>query len=265
LLPFYFKDSHHHAQTKWNEIKINEALVKQKMTEYLDKWNKAGRPEREPSTKSPGKKGGTPKKDSAKRTFSSDDDTQNADPNMIKPSSTKRTASIEVINRDNEETSAKEKSKAPAQESVLNDLTTISQRIENLIKVKSMGLLTAENQKTLKRLIAQKQERTNDLKRLQAKQRASTRFRERRKQLVEKLCVSNPGIAVELSKVLRPTTQKMPIELDSPDLLQVIAEVARIDGATNANSEKPRLTLDNITDAIQERGYEIRKSSLYYR
>ncbi len=63
------------------------------MTEYLDKWNKAGRPEREPSKNSPGKKGGTPKKDSAKRTFSSDDDTQNADPNMIKPSLTKRTAS----------------------------------------------------------------------------------------------------------------------------------------------------------------------------
>ncbi|CAF4897307.1 unnamed protein product, partial [Rotaria magnacalcarata] len=66
-----------------------------------------------------------------------------------------------------------DKIKAPVQETVLKDLQQISERIENLIQVKSMGLLTAENQKTLKKLVEQKKRRTTDLKRLQSKQRAS--------------------------------------------------------------------------------------------
>jgi hypothetical protein len=128
-----------------------------------------------------------------------------------------------------------------------------------------MGLLTAENQKTLKKLIEQKQQRTNDLKRLQAKQRASTRYRERKKRHIEQLCVSNPDVAVELAKVFRPTTMRTQIEADCPDLLQIISEIARIGGATDTNNEKACLTLENLQDAIKERGYEIRKSSLYYR
>jgi len=294
LIPgFFFKASHHNAQTKWNEIKIDEGLVKRKITEYLDKWNKAGQPKCEsPSKKSSNKKGGTPKNDSRKRTYSSDNDDQNDDPNIVEPVTptfSKRKASIEVVELD-DEISAKEKSwiihsaekaakkkaqtyaeseaekiKTPVQASVLKDLTEISQRIENLIQVKSMGLLTAENQKTLKKLIEQKQQRTNELKRLQAKQRASTRYRERKKRHIEQLCVSNPDVAVELAKVFRPTTMRTQIEADCPDLLQIISEIARIGGATDTNNEKACLTLENLQDAIKERGYEIRKSSLYYR
>jgi hypothetical protein len=128
-----------------------------------------------------------------------------------------------------------------------------------------MGLLTAENQKTLKKLIDQKQQRTNDLKRLQAKQRASIRYRERKKRHVEKLCASNPDVAAELSKVSRPSTMRMQIETDCPDLLQIISEIARIGGATDNNKGKACLTLDDLKEGIKERGYEIRKSSLYYR
>ncbi|CAF4536559.1 unnamed protein product, partial [Rotaria magnacalcarata] len=76
-----------------------------------------------------------------------------------------------------------------------------------------MGLLTAENQKTLKKLVEQKKRRTTDLKRLQSKQRASIRYRERKKRRVEQLCASNPEVAAELSKVIRPTT-RLQIETD---------------------------------------------------
>ena len=180
---------------------------------------------------------------------------------MVKPALTNRKASIEAISTV-QENSPKEKLKAPAQQSILNDLTEISQRIENLVQVKNMGLLTAENQKTLKKLMVQKQERMSDLKRLQSKQRASTRYRERQKRHIEQLCVSNPEVAAELSKVSRPTTQRMPIEIDHPDLLQIIAEVARID---DRSTEKSCLTLKTIIDTIKERGYEIQKTSLYFR
>ncbi|CAF2717357.1 unnamed protein product [Rotaria sp. Silwood2] len=289
--------SHQSAQTEWNQIKKDENYVKQKITEYLDRWNKAGQPEREPSKKSPKKKAGTPKNDSRKRNFSSDDDEQNRDPNSIEcltPTSSKRKLSVEIDEVESEllekekswiirsaekaakkkaQTTAKspqidsEKVKTPAQESVLKDLNEISQRIANLIQVKSMGLLTAENQRTLKKLIEQKQKRTTDLKRLQSKQRASTRYREKQKRQVEKLCASNPQVAVELSKAFRPaaTATRIQFESDCPNLVQIIAEIACIGGVSDDNKGKRRLSLDSLKDAIKERGYEIRKSSLYYR
>ena len=158
-----------------------------------------------------------------------------------------------------------DKTKTPAQETVLKDLTEISERIANLIQVKSMGLLTAENQKKLKKLIQQKQDRTSDLKRLQSRQRASTRYRERQKRHIEQLCASNPEVATELSQVFRPTAIRMQIEADCPDLLQIIAEIAHVSGATDTTKEKICLSLDDLQEAIKVRGYEIHKSSLYYR
>jgi hypothetical protein len=157
------------------------------------------------------------------------------------------------------------KIKTPVQKTVLEDLTEISQRIENLIQVKSMGLLTAENQKQLKKLIDQKEQRTADLKRLQSRQRASMRYRERKKRYVEQLCVSNPDVATELSKVCRPINSRMHIEADCPDLLQIISEIAYVGGATDNNNEKACFSLVELQDAIKGRGYEIQKSSLYYR
>ncbi|CAM4901821.1 unnamed protein product [Rotaria socialis] len=286
--------SHHSAQAEWNQIKKDENFVKQKITEYLDIWNKAGQPEYESSPKKSSNKSNTttPKRSFRKRNFSSDDDEQNRDPNFdsniveaVTPTFSKRKTSIEtdeIVEKEKSwillsaEKAAKKKArataqteadkiKAPVQETVLKDLQQISERIENLIQVKSMGLLTAENQKTLKKLIEQKKRRTTDLKRLQSKQRASIRYRERKKRRVEQLCASNPEVAAELSKVIRPTTTRLQIETDCPDLVQIIGEIARIGGAADSNKEQTGLTLDDLQDAIKERGYEIRKSSLYYR
>ncbi|CAF4689113.1 unnamed protein product, partial [Rotaria magnacalcarata] len=78
------------------------------------------------------------------------------------------------------------------------------------------------------------------------------------------LCASNPEVAAELSKVIRPTT-RLQIETDCPDLVQIIGEIAHIGGAADSNKEQTGLTLNGLKDAIKERGYEIRKSSLYYR
>lgn len=289
--------SHHSAQTEWNEIKRDEELVRKKITEYLDIWNKAGAPDIEETKKKSqvnGKKLAT-KKTSRKRSRSSDDDDDpNYDPDVVEPETptfSKRRSQINDedmdpetlakekpwIARSNEKAAKKkaqaraqaekaesEKVKTPAQEAVLKDLTEISERIANLIQVKSMGLLTAENQKTLKKLIEQKKQRTTDLKRLQSKQRASTRYRERKKRRVEQLCAANPEVAAELSKIFRPSTMRMQIEEDCPDLLQIIAEIARVGGASD-NKGKACVSLDDLKDKIKERGYEIRKSSLYYR
>ncbi|CAF2849835.1 unnamed protein product [Rotaria sp. Silwood2] len=287
--------SHHSAQTEWNQIKKDEELVRKKITEYLDTWNKAGAPTIETKKSIPitnGKKGST-KKLTRKRSHSSEDDDPNYDPNVVEseaPTFSKRKNTLTDdmdaetlakekpwIARSNEKAAKKkaqaqakaakvenDKIKTPAQESVLKDLKEISERIANLIQVKSMGLLTPENQKTLKKLIEQKKQRTTDLKRLQSKQRASTRYRERKKRRVEQLCASNPEVAAELSKIFRPSNRGMQIDEDCPDLLQIIAEIARVGGAAD-NKGKACVSLDDLKDKIKERGYEIRKSSLYYR
>lgn len=283
------KESHHNAQTEWNEIKKDQDLVQEKISQYLAKWNNAGRPETPPK-KTSKQKSITPKRNSQKRTFSSDDDTQNDDPNIIKlktPTSSKRqaTSSTGLIELDDElklkeksptinstETTPKktvrtpnsEKNKTPAQETILNDLTTISERIENLIQVKSMGLLTAENQRTLKKLIEQKKERTANLKRLQARQLASTRYREKQKRNIEKLCISNPEIATEFSQVFRSSTARTPMDTACPDLLQILDEFANF-GETNDDQPKTSLSLDKLKNTLQERGYQIHKTSSYYR
>ncbi|CAF5192873.1 unnamed protein product, partial [Rotaria magnacalcarata] len=275
--------------------KKNEELVRKKITEYLDIWNKAGaQPVEQKKTTATNEKKVPTKRSTRKRALSSEDDDPNYDPNVVEseePTFSKRktTQSLEEMD---EETIAKEKPwiarsnakaakkkaqaqakavqidnekiKTPAQESVLKDLKEISERIANLIQVKSMGLLTPENQKTLKKLIEQKKQRTTDLKRLQSKQRASTRYRERKKRRVEQLCAQNPEVAAELSKIFRPSSMRMQIEEDCPDLLQIIAEIARVGGATD-NKGKACASLDDLKDKIKERGYEIRKSSLYYR
>jgi hypothetical protein len=300
-----FKTSHHSAQAEWNQIKKDEQSVKQKISEYLQVWNDAGQPELQSGTKKlstpvNGKKI-TTRRTTRKRAHSSDDeahmDDPNYDPNItesVTPTFSKREASPEVDEMDAEtlakkkpwiarsaEKAAKKKAQAaakvaqveadkvktPVQEMVLNDLKEISERIANLIQVKSMGLLTADNQKTLKKLIEQKQQRTNDLKRLQSKQRASTRYRERKKRRVEQLCAANPEVAAELSRAFRPTTTRTQIEEDCPDLLRIIAEIARVGGATDTNPRTGKicLSLDDLKDTIKQRGYEIRKSSLYYR
>ncbi|CAF1273702.1 unnamed protein product [Adineta steineri] len=288
--------SHLSAQTEWNAIKKNDNVVKKKIVEYLDMWNKAGQPELTPSKKTPNKKDSASKTSAKKRTLSPDNDHQNDDPNRklnftspVTPTSNKRKALIEIDDLESElttneqswimrsaeklaakkkiETPESEKIKAPAQESILSDLNEISERIDNLIQVKSMGLLTAENQKKLKKLIEQKQQRSSDLKRLQSRQRASARFREKKKREVEKLCATNPIAAVELSKVFRPTlaTAQMKIEADCPDLLQIIGEIAHVGGATDKKTDRPCVSLDDLKNAIKQRGYEISKSSLYYR
>ncbi|CAF4626261.1 unnamed protein product, partial [Rotaria sp. Silwood2] len=75
----------------------------------------------------------------------------------------------------------------PAQERAYNELNTISDRIASLVQVKQMGLFTAENRKQLKQLMKDRQTKTFGIKRLQSKQKASTRYKDRRKKIVDHL------------------------------------------------------------------------------
>jgi hypothetical protein len=74
---------------------------------------------------------------------------------------------------------------------------------------------------------------------------------------------------VELNKIYRPIIGRPPIEEECPDLLQIIEEIAKVGGAADGNRRtqtiRPCLTLDDLREKIKERGYDIKRSTLYYR
>jgi hypothetical protein len=51
--------------------------------------------------------------------------------------------------------------------------------------------------------------------------------------------------------------------------LQIIEEIAKVGGAADGNRRsqtiRPCLTLDDLREKIKERGYDIKRSTLYYR
>lgn len=159
--------------------------------------------------------------------------------------------------------------KTPAQESVIQEIREISERIASLVQVKNMGLSTADTNQTLKKLLTQKKERGAELSRLQSKQRSSARYRQRKKRTVESICAADPEVAAQLLRLYKPTTLRVQIDNICPDLLETIEEIARIGGATDTNprlvNALPCASLDELRSKIKERNFEIRRSSNFYR
>ncbi|CAF3242012.1 unnamed protein product [Rotaria sp. Silwood2] len=157
----------------------------------------------------------------------------------------------------------------PAQERAYKELSTINDRIASLVQVKQMGLLTAENRKQLKQLFKDRQTKTFEIKRLQSKQRSSTRYKDRRKRIVDRLFETKPELHPQLKKLYRPGTGRPRVEEQCPDLLQIIEEIAKAGGASDDRRRsatiRPCLTLDDLREKIKQRGYDIKRTTLYYR
>ena len=76
------------------------------------------------------------------------------------------------------------KIRQPAQERAYKELSSINERIASLVQVKQMGMATAENKKQLKQLMAERKKKAYELKRLQSKQRASNKYRNKQRKIV---------------------------------------------------------------------------------
>ena len=72
-----------------------------------------------------------------------------------------------------------------------------------------------------------------------------------------------------MNKLYRRGRGKPRIEEQCPDLLQIIEEIARAGGASDdrraSQTIRPCLTLDDLREKIKQRGYDIKRSTLYYR
>ena len=271
---------HYNALAEWNKIKTDTSLVKSKIEEYSS----------------------TSKVETVrKRTISSDDESPSHDPLFdpdavvpVTPTFSKRGAAratdpddpskpwvirgIEKAKARIEAHKAKVEArkvakdtriKAPVQEAVIKEIEEITQRIDNLTQVKNMGLSTEETNFTLKRLTQQKKERTTELSLLRSKQRAGLRYRARRKKRIETLCAADPEVATELLKIYKPATIAVPVDDVCPDILRTIEDIARVVGVSGiynpVGTYQPCQTLDDLRARIKERGFEIRRHTLFYR
>jgi len=81
---------------------------------------------------------------------------------------------------------AKQK-RQPAQERAYKELSAINERIASLVQVRQMGLSTPENKKQLKQLMKDRKKKAYELKRLQSKQRASNKYRVKRRKIVNQI------------------------------------------------------------------------------
>ncbi|CAF3854357.1 unnamed protein product [Rotaria sordida] len=298
---------HYNAQMEWNKMKNNEDLIKKNIEKYLEISKKSN--ENENETKQQQQQQPINKEiiqektiiNERKRTLSSDDEHEpyelNAESEFVTPveptftirDSSKPTEFNDInkpwVYRSFERARARVEAriakikarriasesrvKTPAQETVIQEVKEISERIASLVQVKNMGLSTSDSNHTLKKLLEQKKERVAELSRLQSKQRSSARYRQRKKRCIESICDADPEVAATLLKLYRPTTLRVQIDNICPDLIQTIEEIARIGGAADSN---PRLintlpceSLDELRTKIKERGFEIRRSSNFYR
>lgn len=276
---------------EWKKIKTSEQLVKAEIDKYLQVVSPAEKKENAEK----------PPTNERKRALSSDDEHDPVDFDLegevvetVEPTFTLRDStqptefndtnkpwvalSMERAKARNEARLAKIRArrlasenriKTPVQEGVIQQIKEISERIASLVQVKNMGLSTAESNDTLKKLLQQKKERTSELSRLKSKQLSSARYRQRKKQSVETICSIDPEVAAELSKHYKPATLRVQRDNTCPDLIQTLEEIARIGRAADTNHRlinvQPCTSLDELRSKIKERGYEIRRSSSFYR
>jgi hypothetical protein len=72
----------------------------------------------------------------------------------------------------------------PAQDRAYKELNSINERIASLVQVRQMGLATPDNKKQLKQLMKDRTKKAYELKRLQSKQRASNKYRVKKRKIV---------------------------------------------------------------------------------
>ena len=160
-------------------------------------------------------------------------------------------------------------SRSIVQQQTIQDLNEINEHIASLLQLKQNGLLTTENEKQLNILLKQKKTKTSKLKHLQNHACAQKRLREKQKKKMRAITESYLDAGHVLKKVFREDSGRPPIDDAYPDLLSTIEEIAAAGGAGDdrRRTEVVRscLTLDDLREQLKAKGYDIKRTTLYYR
>ncbi|CAF1534539.1 unnamed protein product, partial [Rotaria sp. Silwood1] len=139
--------------------------------------------------------------------------------------------------------------KTPAQERIFLALISINAHIATLVQVGQMAY---------------------ELKRLQSKQISSIFFFFNFIFFyVDHLFETKPELHTQLKKLYRRGAGRPRVEEQCPNLLQIIKEIVKVGGASDDRRQseiiRSCLTLDDLREKIKQRGYDIKRTTLYYR
>lgn len=199
--------SHDQGLAEWNRIKNNEELVKEKIEQYLETYNQS-RPniDQETTVRQVRRQEEDEEEDEIDHDDEQDEEEEEKEevPQKKWWKKKKRKVVIDdeiiedpsdltVVNGTRIEPLSKQK-RQPAQEKAYKELSSINERIVSLVQVKQMGLATEENKKQLKQLMRDRKKKAFELKRLQSKQRASNKYRNKRRKIVRLFPLHSPEI-----------------------------------------------------------------------
>ena len=168
---------------------------------------------------------------------------------------------------DPSEDTAPSVSSAPTrkQDEITNEINDLNKNIAKYSELRNAGMLNKEDTEKLKKSKATLTMKEKKLKRLQCE---AERQRARRKELQSKLktiAESNP----EINKFCREKPGKPSLNTDQPELLKVICDIASAGASADERRRTERLrackTLNDLTSAVNDLGYNISRSATYLR
>ncbi|CAF4383590.1 unnamed protein product, partial [Rotaria sordida] len=123
--------------------------------------------------------------------------------------------------------------------------------------------------KQLNILLQQKKSTSYQLKRLRNNAKAQKHLRVKKKNKLQTISESHPDVSLVLKAAFRQESGRPSIDDTCPDLLATIEEIAMLGGAADdrrrTETIRSCLTLDDLRGTLKKKGYEIKRSTLYYR
>ncbi|CAF5175105.1 unnamed protein product, partial [Rotaria magnacalcarata] len=145
------------------------------------------------------------------------------------------------------------------QQSVQNELNTVNEQITALTGLKSTGLWRSDNCKELNGSMKTRSKLKCAINRLKTNQAAQCRMRNNRRLRMTRLLDNHPEIAEEITSIIRHASGKPSLEESQCGLLVDADSRRRTDAIQSC------LTLDSLKEQLNVRGYQLSRTSTYYR
>jgi len=156
---------------------------------------------------------------------------------------------------------------ATAQEKLQSQLGLLNSELTGLYERQKKGLLTADQLKIFKESKDRKIDLERKLKRKKGDQKRSQKARDSKKQKLASLLSEKPELRTALN--VRSCTGRPRIEQDQPMLLRAIVDIAMYGSASHEKRQsdvyRSIKTLDQLTEKLNEDGFQISRSALYLR
>ncbi|CAF4252877.1 unnamed protein product [Rotaria sp. Silwood2] len=263
---------HHNAQVEWNEIKWNEEYVKEKIEEYLEIYNELRASSNQGLERLPllnySNQSKTNRNRPVKRIKTNQTNKRTNQNNNENKKDDEQPNNFDDFHDDHDDdqdddgddNNDQEKNKNKKDYRIKKCKPFDEELIEDLRELPPVGKVPLEPLSKTKRQPAQERA-YNELNAISDRIASLVQ--------VDHLFETKPELHPQLKKLYRPGTGRPRVEEQCPDLLQIIEEIAKAGGASDdrrrSTTIRPCLTLDDLREKIKQRGYDIKRTTLYYR